>query len=249
MNIFKGFLTALSMFSIFPVKAFWEEQYLKWVIPTFNIVGLLIGLLWFGFANIVIKLNINTEFQSILLFIIPMLLTGFIHIDGLIDTADSISSRAPLEKKREILKDPNTGAFGVIAVVLYMFFGYVIGIFVLENNSRLVSLIIIPFTARFVSSKYLLSKQTYSKNGFAETFRKDVGNTQWLFMALSTTIILGIMMYFASLSLILVFFGTALTGVLVGEYTTRQLQGISGDLCGCMIAISELVGFLLVGIF
>ena len=58
---------------------------------------------------------------------LPVLVSGGIHTDGFIDTADALSSYGDKEKKLEILKkDPHTGAFAIISAIMYylLFFGF-----------------------------------------------------------------------------------------------------------------------------
>ena len=55
-------------------------------------------------------------FITIVLLLIPVLVSGGIHLDGLLDTSDALNSYQPREKKLEILKDSNAGAFAIIAV-------------------------------------------------------------------------------------------------------------------------------------
>ena len=51
--------------------------------------------------------------------LIPVLVTGGIHLDGYADTSDALSSYGDREKKLEILKDPHCGAFAVIRLCTY----------------------------------------------------------------------------------------------------------------------------------
>ena len=46
--------------------------------------------------------------------LLPVLVTGGIHMDGFLDTTDALSSWQPREKKLEILKDSHAGAFAII---------------------------------------------------------------------------------------------------------------------------------------
>ena len=56
------------------------------------------------------------------LALLPVLVTGGIHLDGFCDTADALASHAPREKKLEILKDSHCGAFAVIGAGCYLIF-------------------------------------------------------------------------------------------------------------------------------
>ena len=51
--------------------------------------------------------------------LIPVWVTGGIHLDGYADTCDALSSYGDREKKLEILKDPHCGAFAVIRLCSY----------------------------------------------------------------------------------------------------------------------------------
>ncbi len=248
MGLFKGFLTCTSMFTVFPCKAFWEEKYLRWVIPTLNLLGLCIGILWYLFARVIITTPIIPEFKAILLFVFPLLMSGFIHIDGLLDTADSLCSRQNLEKQREILKDSRIGAFGAITLVMYMFFGYVIMLQMLQRDIS-ATIVLIPIISRYIASEMLIKHNSFSENGFADTFKKDVKVKQKIFMYLtffvSLTLALVLGNFKEGLFLIMILCGT---GYAIGETLCKHYKGVSGDLCGFTIASIELIGMLVYSI-
>lgn len=54
-------------------------------------------------------------FLTILLVLIPIFITGGIHLDGFLDTQDALSSYQPMERRLEILKDSHAGAFAIIS--------------------------------------------------------------------------------------------------------------------------------------
>lgn len=68
----------------------------------------------------------NTSVYAVVMTALPVLVSGGIHTDGFIDTADALSSYGDKEKKLEILKDPHTGAFAIIGAIMYylLFFGF-----------------------------------------------------------------------------------------------------------------------------
>ena len=66
--------------------------------------------------------------------LIPVAVTGGIQLDGLLDTADALSSYQPRERKLEILKDSNAGAFAVITACCYFLAAF--GIFSELDSGR-----------------------------------------------------------------------------------------------------------------
>ncbi len=242
MKIFKGFLTCVSMFSVVPCKAFWEEQYLKWVIPTLNLLGLCVGVLWYLFTVFIVNTPLVPEFKALLILALPMFISGFIHIDGLLDTSDSLCSRQDLEKKREILKDSRIGAFGAIVLVMYIFFGYVIVLQMLQREIT-ATIVIIPVVSRYMASNLLIKFNSFSKNGFADTFSKDIKLPQKLFMSLTLVVAIFIAYFFGDFKETLILaLVLCITGFGIGEWICKHYKGVSGDLCGFVIAITELVG-------
>ena len=52
--------------------------------------------------------------------LLPILLTGGIHLDGFMDTSDALASYGDRVKKAGDFKDPHTGAFAIIGLGLYL---------------------------------------------------------------------------------------------------------------------------------
>ena len=64
--------------------------------------------------------------------LVPVWVTGGIHLDGYADTCDALSSYGDTAKKLEILKDPHCGAFAVIRLS-----GLAVAAFPLAKNTGL----------------------------------------------------------------------------------------------------------------
>jgi adenosylcobinamide-GDP ribazoletransferase len=79
------------------------------------VIGLLLSLAGAGLLHIVPVLP-----ASCLLLVLWVGLTGGLHLDGLMDTADGILSHRPREQMLEIMKDSRVGAMGVIVCVLQL---------------------------------------------------------------------------------------------------------------------------------
>ena len=85
----------------------------------FPLIGAVIGALlwlWYWLCGIA---GFGVMLQAAVAVLIPVLVTGGIHLDGFLDTSDALSSWQTTERRLEILKDPHTGAFAIIACCSY----------------------------------------------------------------------------------------------------------------------------------
>ena len=108
-------LMAFSLYSRIPVpQAKWNDESMRWCICFLPLVGLVIGAAqWAAFA-LLTHFSFGPVLRGAVLAVLPILLSGGIHMDGFMDTCDAIHSYGSREKRLEILKDPHVGAFAVI---------------------------------------------------------------------------------------------------------------------------------------
>ena len=115
MIVLETIAVAFAMFSAIPVpQPVWGPRNMRYALCALPLIGVVIGLaqaLWLIAAN---WLCMSEMLRGAGICLIPILLTGGIHLDGYADTSDALASCAPPEKKQEILKDPRCGAFAVI---------------------------------------------------------------------------------------------------------------------------------------
>lgn len=122
-DFFNSVLVAFSMFSVIPVpkkRVRWDGQGMKYIMAAFPIVGIVIGAVVFVWIWLSGRLGLPDVLRALGLTLIPIALTGGIHLDGFADTCDALKSNASPERRREILKDPRAGAFAVIGVAVYL---------------------------------------------------------------------------------------------------------------------------------
>lgn len=79
-------------------------------------VGLLIGGILVGLSHLFFAF-LPAVVAGVLLVIAEIAVTGGLHLDGLMDTADGLLSGRDRERKLAIMKDSRVGAMGVISFV------------------------------------------------------------------------------------------------------------------------------------
>lgn len=120
-QIARSMAIAFSMYSKIPMPQFeWKEEDMRYSMCFFPFVGIVIGLLSWGWWLLCRHFGIGKMCFSFIGLAIILLVTGGIHMDGYMDTMDALHSYGSREKKLEILKDSHIGAFAVIMTVLYV---------------------------------------------------------------------------------------------------------------------------------
>ncbi|NCC43651.1 MAG: adenosylcobinamide-GDP ribazoletransferase, partial [Clostridia bacterium] len=101
-KIYNSFLIAFSMFSKIPMpQCEWTEKNMAYAMCFFPWVGAVIGALTWAFGMFGMKIGLTEVFYTVILVLIPWLITGGIHLDGLLDTADAMSSYQERERRLE----------------------------------------------------------------------------------------------------------------------------------------------------
>ena len=116
MIVLQTIAVAFAMFSAIPVPQFeWNEKNMRYAMCAFPLIGVVIGAAWCVCGT----LPLPDLAKAAGFALVPVWVTGGIHLDGYADTCDALSSYGDREKKLEILKDPHCGAFAVIRLCSY----------------------------------------------------------------------------------------------------------------------------------
>jgi adenosylcobinamide-GDP ribazoletransferase len=138
---------SFGMFSRVPVPHVWDETARSVMTLFLPIVGLVLGLLWYGLAELLAWLSLPILVTAAVLTMFPYLFTGFMHLDGFMDCCDAIMSRRTLEEKQRILKDSVTGTFAAVSFGLLLLISFALFASA-PDGSAYIGLIFIPVAAR-----------------------------------------------------------------------------------------------------
>ena len=121
MRVFSSLVIAFSTYSRLPMpRVDWTDANRRYALCFFPLIGLAVGgflALWLWVCDL---LAISAFLRGTVGAVIPLLITGGIHMDGLMDTSDALASWQPREKRLEILKDHHVGAFAVLVCAGYL---------------------------------------------------------------------------------------------------------------------------------
>ena len=240
---FKGLYMSFGMFCSIPQPfKLWDDKAVNLVLPCFPLVGCLIGVLWWGIATMLLSSGIHIILVSAVVTLIPFLASGFLHLDGYMDTSDAVLSRRPLEDKLCILKDPHTGAFAVIMLAVLFVVQFSVVFAVIEQEKNLILLIVIPVISRCCSALSVLCLKPLSQSNYANMFKQNSKTLHKVFIVFIAIFGIVLSFFFAQVHGMIIAISAiaGFTAAIIWAY--RDLKGVSGDLAGFALVISELCG-------
>lgn len=240
-KVYNSFLIAFAMFSKIPVpRADWDKENMKYMMCFFPGIGAVIGLLIWGYAKVCALLDFGSLMRSAGFVLIPLLITGGIHLDGYLDTVDALSSWQPKERKLEILKDSHAGAFAVIMGCAY--FILALGVWS-ETEEKVLPVLAVGYVlSRALSGMALATFPCANKKGslgmFADAAQKRVLKgvlVLWMLACLGAVL-------WQDYRYGLLLFGTAFA--VYGYYyrlAVKEFGGTTGDIAGFFVQVCELM--------
>jgi len=235
---------AFGMFCAVPMPYKWDDSSAKYVMPFLPFVGVLIGAIWWGAAELLVLSGIHILLAAALLMLITFIAAGFIHLDGYIDTSDAILSRRSLEEKQRILKDPYSGAFAVIMVAILFILQFAAAFAVIENGKFFKLLIIIPVISRCCTAMFMLCLRPMAKGGYANLFRPAAAAPHRIFTIMLTVCAFVLSWFLAGVFGIIISGAVVLGCAIAMACASISLKGVSGDLAGFSLVAGELCGII-----
>lgn len=239
--MFQAIVIAFSMYSKIPMpKVEWNKRNMKYALCFFPFVGIFIALLMFLIGNFGYKMEWNLLLFSTTMSVIPVMVTGGIHLDGMLDTIDALSSYGSKEKKLEILKDPHAGAFAMIGALVYFLIS--LGLWSEVSKECLVMVCVSYTISRTLSGLSVVTFPLAKNSGLACTFqenahKKKVGLVMLLYFIVEAVFLIWLQPYVGVACIV----GALL---LFGYYyymCKKYFGGVSGDLAGYFLQICELI--------
>ena len=182
---------------------------------------------------------LGKEWQEAIAFIIvvlSILLTGGIHLDGLADWFDALGVSHDRKRMLEVLKDPRSGVFGVLAIIVIIL-GKWIAITKLFASGMMMWLIVAYIVSRFtIVDLAVWLPYARSEGGTGERLVKQAGRMH-RFWGLIVSIIL-LIVFTGPGGVIFLGVGWGIARIL-GLWFRRKLGGITGDLMGTCSEIVE----------
>lgn len=205
----------------------------------FPLVGLLLAcLLWF--LVLVLTPLVPQLALAALLVVALVILTGGLHLDGLMDSCDGLFGGDTRERKLEIMRDSRVGSFGVLGGACILLLKFALFASVRVHALPLALLLVLP-SARWavvLASRIFPSARP---TGLGAAFHQAV-TTEGLVLA--SIIALAIVLVAGQFIGLIVMVAVTITTLALGFWITRSIGGLTGDNYGAIEEVAEVVALL-----
>lgn len=235
MTVLQTIAVAFAMFSAVPVPQFdWNEKNMRYSLCAFPLVGVLCGVLWCVCASLPLPAMVRAAGFCL----IPIWVTGGIHLDGYADTCDALCSYGDTQKKLDILKDPHCGAFAVIRLCSY-FAAYFALCCCVQFTPQVGAVWLLALVLERACSGYAVAAFPLAKNtGLAHTFATAADRTTVRRVLGCLSIVLAVALFALGGGVLVLAAGGGLWRY--HRVAVKQFGGITGDLAGWFLQKAEL---------
>jgi adenosylcobinamide-GDP ribazoletransferase len=247
MNIIASAAIAFAFLTILPMpKVKWTPVRLRYFPLALPLVGIAVGGLGAAFFGALSNYGrCLPGFSSALMTCFYLALTGGLHMDGLLDTCDAVFSRQDRETRLKILSDTHVGAFAAMgcAAALLSKTALFSDLFAVSRHFRLLD---VPFLLAFVPvySRVGLGILLYLPFAREDGLARTLGGTRlaggcFFLIAVYTLLSVALVSFFQLRDAIVPLTGAVLL-YFYGRYCVRTFGGITGDLLGAFVELSEI---------
>ena len=241
MPVIRSLLIAFSTYSRIPVpQVEWNEENRRYSMCFFPLVGLVTGLLVWGWLSLCACLKMGPFLQGAVAALLPLLITGGIHMDGYMDTTDALASWQSQEKRLEILKDSHTGAFAVMGCAGYLLLSA--ALYSEADPAAGLRLAGVFVLSRALSAFALVRMRNARNRGMLDDISR-VAEKRLVTLSGGVYALLCLVLWLATgvRTALLCVLAAVLCSLYYQHMSYKQFGGVTGDLAGWFLQVTELV--------
>ena len=238
-RLIKDFGTAVLFLTILPAPrpAQHDHRALASSMIFFPLVGFLIAAVSLGLVTAVTPF-FPERFSTLLLVLIPILLTGALHVDGFADFFDAFFFGRSREHMLQIMKDSRIGVWGAVSIVFLVLMKWELLLLVPMRGKTFLAALALARWSQVLLSWFQPAAR--EGEGLGSQVAKRVGARELIgssVFALAACALLNVQGF--ALALAVVAF-VLISGVIY----KKKFGGITGDLIGATSEMTELTVFL-----
>ena len=240
----RSLLGLLTFSTILPINVFTSIEYmtkLTWAWPFLHIFSGILAAVC-GYVSLEF-LHLNSFFTAAIVYAFLMIITGYNHLDGVMDMADGVMVHGEPERKIMVMKDSSVGAGGMATLFLVASLT-IAGIYNILDYHFIVGIIICEMTAKTsLVTTALLSKPLTP--GIGSYFINEMKIPNYF----ASTVVVGIIAYllggFVGICGVL---GAIVSGIIIAHIAKRNFVLANGDVLGMSNEVGRLLSLLFMAV-
>ena len=234
-----AFLTILPL----PARSRAEPRHLSRSVRWYPLVGFGLGLFLAGFDGLA-GLALAGPVRDALAILALLVLSGALHLDGLMDTCDGVFASVTPDRRLEIMRDSHVGSFGVAAAGLALLGKYA-ALASLGSTPRWAALIAMAVLGRWAMCLAIVAFRAGRAEGLGRLVKDATTPADLALAAATAVLVCGASLQLAGL---LLFAVVSVLAWLLGRALVASLPGLTGDTYGALDEVAELAALALVPI-
>lgn len=241
MNLIKSLFSALSMYSRIPCpQVEWKEENRRYSLCFFSLIGVVIGAILVLWRVASEKLGIGNLLFASVAVVIPIIITGGIHLDGFCDVSDALACCGSREKMLSVMSDSSVGAFAVIKLCCYLLIQ--LGLFSQIASTEIMVICALGFVmSRGFSGLAAVTFKNAKGDGALQSFSEPAHRRATISVELVVILLVSaVMVYTNAVAGAFAVLGGFAAFIFYRLFSYKKFGGITGDLAGYFLQICEL---------
>ena len=240
----RSILGLLTFSTILPIKVYTSIEYmtkLTWCWPFLHLfVGILAAIC--GYVSLEI-LHLNSFFTAAIVYAFLMIITGYNHLDGVMDMADGVMVHGDPERKIKVMKDPSVGSGGVATLFLVASLT-IAGIYNILDYNFIFGIIICEMASKTsLITTALLSNPLIP--GIGSYFIRETTIANFFVSTIIVAVIAGLL---GGLAGIVGVAGAVVSGIIIAIIARRNFVLANGDVLGMSNEVGRLFALLFMAV-
>ncbi len=240
----KSLLGLLTFSTILPINVFTSIEYmtrLVWCWPFIHLfIGFLAAICGFVFGQF---FHLNTFFTATIVYAFLMLITGYNHLDGVMDMADGVMVHGTPEKKISVVKDSSVGAGGIATLFLVAALT-IAGLTNILNQNFIIGIVICEMVAKTSLLTTALNSKPLTP-GIGSHFILSTNSVNY---TLSLIIVAIISFLLGGVVGLIGLVGAIFSGFIISIIAKRNFGVANGDVLGMSNEVGRLMALLFMAI-
>jgi adenosylcobinamide-GDP ribazoletransferase len=207
---------------------------LDWFPPAGALIGLTLGGVWWGASRLW-----SAQLSAALVVVADLAVTGLLHFDGLVDSADGLLPHLDRERRLAVMGSPEVGAFGVGVAIVALLLRWAALAAIRPSVILLVALWCLSRTGMAI----VVRTQPYarSEGGLVSAF---AGPPRWAPLIFGVVLSLGLACTWRLPAGAVSAAASVAAGGAVVWLARRRLGGYTGDVLGAAGFLAETAGLI-----